>query len=99
MHDIESTYSLVKMRFAYVMMLLLMSITTASCYNQRPFNPQKKKPFVASKVKISKPYVSSKGPRSNLPYKSESKTPKVRNPNKDNQEESPLWQELLEGDR
>ena len=88
------------MRFAYLIVLLLLSVSASSCYNHRPFNPQKKKPFVASKVKVSKPYTPSKGPRSNLPYKADPKTPKINPPpnknDNDDDEDPQFLQELLE---
>ena len=62
-----------RMQFGYVVMIIMLSMTGMNCYNHRPFNPQKKKPIIASKrLKISKPYLPYKGPRSNLPYKCES---------------------------
>ena len=90
------------MRFGYFVMIATLFIVSVDCYNQRPFNPQRKKPFVhPKKVKVTKPYLPSKGPRSNLPYKSEyvNKRPKEsRSPNEDNKNEDdlPFWTELLE---
>jgi hypothetical protein len=92
-----------RMRFGYLVMIIMLSIASVNSYNQRPFNPQKKKPFIASKkMKVTKPYVPSKGPRSNLPYRSEyvnKKSKKEFNKDNNNEDELPFWSELLEGDR
>lgn len=92
------------MRFGYLVMIIMLSIASVNSYNQRPFNPQKNKPFIASKkMKVTKPHVTSKRPRSNLPYKSQyvnkKPTKDFTSNNNNNEDELPFWQELLEDKR
>ncbi len=94
----RGTPYIIRMQIGYITIIIMLSFAGVNSYNHRYFNPQRKKPFVhPTIVKVTKPYLRSKGPCHSLPYKSAyvNKRPKESRNDK-NENYLPLWTELLE---